>query len=48
MVEKPQLKHGEVLAEHLQTAAYLGQHIARPVTRNGYMNNADAMGAYWN
>ena len=41
------MKHGERVPEHLQLAAYLGQHTVRPVTRNEYMSNDDAMGAYW-
>ena len=43
----PKLKGGEMLPEHLQIAAYLGQHTVRPVTRNEYMNNNDGLDAYW-
>ena len=46
-LKNPKLKHGDMLPEHLQVAAYLGQHTVRPVTRNEYMGNDDAMGAYW-
>ena len=46
-LKNPSLKHGELMPEHLQVAAYLGQHTFRPVTRNEYMNNAEAMKAYW-
>ena len=46
-LKNPQLKNGDMLPEHLQIAAYLGQHTVRPVTRNEYMNNSEAMDAYW-
>ncbi len=45
-LKDPQLKNGDMLPEHLQIAAYLGQHTVRPVTRNEHMNNSDAMGTY--
>ena len=43
----PKLKGGELLPEHLQIGAYLGQHTVRPVNRNEYMNNQYGMDAYW-
>ena len=46
-MQNPKLKEGKILPEHMQIAAYLGQHTVRPVTRNEYMKNADAMKAYW-
>ena len=33
--------------EHLQIAAYLGQHTVRPVARNEYIHSSEAMDAYW-
>ena len=38
-LKNPQLRNGDVLPEHLEIAAYLGQHTVRPVTGKEYMNN---------
>ena len=46
-LRNPKLKGGELLPEHLQIAAYLGQHTVRPVTRNEYMNNQEGLDGYW-
>ena len=43
----PELEGGQFLPEHLQIAAYLGQHTVRPVTRNEYIKSDVAMDAYW-
>ena len=41
------LKDGKFFPEHMQIAAYLGQHTVRPVNRNEFMNSIEAMNAYW-
>ena len=46
-LQNPGIKGGDFLPEHLQIAAYLGQHRVRPVTRNEYINNPIALEAYW-
>ena len=46
-MQNPELKEGHFLPEHLQIAAYLGQHTVRPVTRNEYVKSDAAMDAYW-
>jgi hypothetical protein len=46
-MQHPELKQGKFLPEHMQIAAYLGQHTVRPVTRNEYMKDSEAMNAYW-
>jgi len=43
----PDLKEGTFLPDHMQIAAYLGQHTVRPVHKNEYTKSEDAMGAYW-
>ena len=45
-MQNPELKEGQFLPEHLQIAAYIGQHTVRPVTRNEYLRSEIAMGAY--
>ena len=38
-MQNPELTAGQFLPEHIQIAAYLGQHIVRPGTRNEYLHS---------